>query len=354
MTTRRSWRSSHATTMSDIHRLPEIDKVEREASAWIARLNADDASADDRARFEIWRRTHSLHGRVFEELSQTWRVFTDAGPLVRAVTTGQELGAVPPPPPVRRRWTLAAASALVAFALGAWWWAGTVTPRTLFQTAIGERATVTLPDGSSLDLNSNSLARVDYDERMRVIHLPRGEAFFRVRHDGSRPFWVVARDSWVRAVGTAFNVYVRPDSVRVTVSEGVVNVAAASADESAPSDRQLASVPVSVLRAGQQVDVTRGASEVRSLRPIELTRVAAWRSGTLYFENEKLSDVVLELGRYTTLEIVIESDELRDMLIGGTFEGGPRGAETLLSMLEDGFELQVRRDARRAYIARPQ
>jgi ferric-dicitrate binding protein FerR (iron transport regulator) len=46
-----------------------------------------------------------------------------------------------------------------------------------------------------------------------VIYLGRGEGFFKVAHDVRRPFWVVTPSSWVRAVGTAFNVYVKADAV---------------------------------------------------------------------------------------------------------------------------------------------
>ncbi|NJO13546.1 MAG: hypothetical protein HC872_08865, partial [Gammaproteobacteria bacterium] len=242
---------------------------------------------------------------------------------------------------------------LAAVALGSWWWTDTSTPRTFFQTAVGEHANIELPDGSVLQLNSNSLARVDYEHRRRLIRLDRGEAFFKVAHDPDRPFWVVAGNSWVRAVGTAFNIYVRPGDVRVTVSEGIVKVmAAAQSDRSAPSDTEPAAGAASVLTAGQQVDVSRRTIDVRSLQPVELERSLAWRSGMVYFENEPLGEVVSELERYTTLQIVITDDALRDLLVGGTFQSDAQGADALLTMLQDGFGLQIRRDAHTAYIDR--
>ncbi len=340
--------------MANIHRLPDVDDAEREASEWIARLDADDASADDRARFEAWRQAHPRHARAYEELSATWRQFTDAGRLVRAVALGQALGFAETPRTARRTWLLATAATVVAALIG-WWWVERMTPQTLFQTAIGEHAAIDLPDESLLELNSNSLVRVGYTQRARVVSLERGEAFFDVEHDAQRPFWVLAGGSWVRAVGTAFNVHVRSTGVRVTVSEGMVKVAAkAPSNGKAPNDQQLAQAAVAVLTAGQQVDVHGAATEVRSLAPGELTRSVAWRSGTLYFENEPLSDVVNELSRYTTLPLVVEDDALRDLYVGGTFQSNPQGAEALLTMLEDGFGLQIRRDDGSVYIAQPQ
>ena len=141
------------------------------------------------------------------------------------------------PPARRRRWAVAAVAAGIgAMALGVAWNLYRQKEETRFQTAIGEQAAVALPDGSSFDLNTNSRIWVDYSQRQRVIRLERGEAYFKVAHDTHRPFWVRAGDYWVRAVGTAFNVYLRPTGVEVTVSEGTVKVVNATANEPPPSD----------------------------------------------------------------------------------------------------------------------
>jgi transmembrane sensor len=343
--------------MAEIHPLPSIEDAEREASEWIARLNADDVTAEDRANFEAWRQAHPRHARSYEELSATWQQLQRTGRLVRAVSLGNALNASAEaairPAKARSRVLLAAAATLAAVLVGGWWWINAFTPRTAFQTAVGEHASIELPDGSMLQLNSNSLARVDYDDRMRLVRLDRGEAFFKVQHDTRRPFWVVAGDSWVRAVGTEFSVHVRTSGVRVTVNEGIVRVvAAAESDRDSPSDTQAAAQPASLLHAGQQVDVSKRAIDIRSVAPNELTRSLAWRSGTLYFENQPLGDVIDELSRYTTLHIVIADDGLRTIPVGGTFQSNARGADALLTMLQDGFGLQIRRDGDTVHIDR--
>jgi transmembrane sensor len=171
----------------------------------------------------------------------------------------------------------------------------------------------------------------------------RGEAYFKVAHQPQRPFWVVARHSWIRAVGTAFNVDLRPSGdVRVIVSEGTVKVAARANAES-PSDAWLQETSVSVLIAGQQVDMEAGAVQIRATQPQELTRLAAWRSGKLYFEDQHLEAVVEELGRYTSKRIRIEDDSLRTLSIGGTFQANSQGVDALLNLLEQGFGLHIRR-----------
>ncbi len=340
--------------MADVHRMPDASEAERQASEWIARLNADDVSAQDRARFEAWQAAHPMHARAYEALLATWDQFTAARPVVRAVSFAQSMSQAASPPR-RRRWVFAAAAgaALAAVAIG-WLRSDRLALDTTFRTVSGEHAAISLPDGSSLDLNSDSLARVDYSERTRVIHLDRGEAFFRVAHDVHRPFWVVGGGSWVRAVGTEFDVYLRPVDVQVTVSEGTVKVGAVgSLADGVPSDEVLRRAAVWVLTAGEQADLSGAETAMRLLSPVALARSISWRDGTLYFENQPLSDVIEELGRYTPLQVVVSDEALRRLPVGGTFQASPQGTEALLQMLQQGFGLTIRREGDRVYIEVP-
>ncbi len=66
-----------------------------------------------------------------------------------------------------------------------------------------------LNDGSVVNLNTNSLMRVQLTPELRHVVLERGEALFKVTHDKKRPFDVDAGSTTVRAVGTEFSVRVR-------------------------------------------------------------------------------------------------------------------------------------------------
>src|SRR5258706_418096 len=251
--------------MGDVHRLPSTGDTEREASAWFARMNADDVTADDRTRFEDWLRAHPCNAKAYAEVSATWQELVKSGPLVRAVYFGQAMNAASAPAVPRRRWAVAAVAAVIgAIVLGGTWNLFKQKEETRFQTAIGEQAAVAMPDGSSFDLNTNSRIWVDYSQRRRVIRLERGEAFFKVAHDTQRPFWVRAGDYWVRAVGTAFNVYLTPAGVEVTVSEGTVNVVNATANESHPSDDAIFE-PASAVTPVGDAGVDGGAAVIHEL-----------------------------------------------------------------------------------------
>ncbi|WP_175597186.1 FecR family protein [Peristeroidobacter soli] len=324
--------------MSEVHRLPSVEEAEREASDWIARLQSDDVSAEDYARFEEWRRASARHARAYDELMGTWREFVFAGRTVRAVSFGNAMQSATQTPKRRYGAAIAAAAMICAIALLGWWHLR--LPAT-FATDIGQQASIKLSDGSVLELNSNSAARIEYSDGARVIRLDRGEAFFTVAHDTSRPFWVVADRTWVRAVGTAFNVYKRDNDVRVTVSEGRVKVAAGTPIVDAPSDGALSQMQTSQLDAGQQADLRGPVTHMRALAVTDVAREVSWRGGTAYFENRPLHEVVDELSRYSPLRIEL-SERTRDLPVGGTFRTNPQGVDALLSMLRDGFGLQVR------------
>lgn len=340
--------------MVDVRHLPSREDAETEASVWFARLNADDASEQDRGRFAEWLRASPAHGRAYDALCGTWRELEKSGPLVRAVYFGQAMIAASAPRPRRRRWAtaVAAAASLAAIALVAVWGLRQQDDST-FQAATGEQTTVALPDGSTLKLNSNSRAHVEYTPEARIVYLDRGEAFFSVVHNASRPFWVHADNSWVRDVGTSFNVYLAPSGVVVTVSEGAVKVLHSGSGDLPPSDLAAIRSAASV-SAGEQLNVHGRAEALRDLDEAQLARLLAWRAGSLDFENEPLGEVADELMRYTHLKIEFSDPALRQMRVGGTFRTSPEGAEALLTVLHDGFGMTVRRDGPdRVYIEEP-
>jgi len=79
--------------MGEVHRLPNPDEVQREASEWVVRLQADDVTDDDRVRFDAWIGAHPCNAKAYADLSMTWDKLVEAGPLVRAVNFGQVMNA---------------------------------------------------------------------------------------------------------------------------------------------------------------------------------------------------------------------------------------------------------------------
>src|SRR5690348_12045109 len=100
--------------MSEPTRIRDSREAQREASAWIVRLDADDASKQDRQRFEAWRAAHPQNARAYEAVAATWCRVLKSGPLVRAVAFGRAMDQAAAVPRLARRWLLGAVAATLA------------------------------------------------------------------------------------------------------------------------------------------------------------------------------------------------------------------------------------------------
>lgn len=183
-----------------------------------------------------------------------------------------------------------------------------------YQTAVGERSTVTLPDGSLMTLNTASLAQVAYDRSERGVRLLAGQAMFTVAHDRAAPFRVYAGDRVITATGTAFEVYLDGDRVRVALLEGSVTVA--------PRSRS-AATPLSAgetLSAGEVL--TAAPDTPTRVRSEDVERLAGWRGGLVAFDDTPLIEAVREINRYTTKPIVVADAAAGRNRVSGTFRVG--------------------------------
>lgn len=232
--------------------------------------------------------------------------------------------------PHRRRLmfgSLAAAGAAVATTVG-WRLLDNVD---LYRTGVGERRVVALRDGSSVTLNTASTVEVAYTDGERRVRLVRGEALFDVAHDAARPFLVDAGSARFRALGTAFNVRLRPDVVELTVTEGVVGVAAREGEVAVPVAARIA--------AGGGAVVRSGAVAPTALDDQRLRQRTAWQEGVLEFDGESLAQVVGEFNRYRRQPIVIGDARLESLRIGGRFEVDE--ADKFLTALTSSFPIEV-------------
>jgi ferric-dicitrate binding protein FerR (iron transport regulator) len=77
------------------------------------------------------------------------------------------------------------------------------------------------------------------------------------------------------------------------------------------------------------------------------------RPASVHFQDETLGSVAAELMRYTHLKIEFGDPALRQLRVGGTFRASPEGAQALLMLLHDGFDMTIRHDGPdRVYIFR--
>ncbi|MCE7055218.1 FecR domain-containing protein [Algoriphagus sp. AGSA1] len=168
-------------------------------------------------------------------------------------------------------------------------------------TVEGQKATITLADGTTVRLNSSSSVSypVEFSDSTRKIMLS-GEAFFEVTSDKSRPFIISSGQLETKVLGTSFNIRSFPDEKRqeVAVKSGTVQVA---------FPVQL-SDPVN-LQVGDVV-IYDNASSTMELEKVDPESIALWTQGYIYFENETLGQVLKSLSRWYGVEFSVEDPRI--------------------------------------------
>lgn len=283
------------------------DKAETEAAAWLARLRRPAVTTDALREFKAWR-TDPANAKAYRHAEETW---AKAGALaydpdIRQLTQAT-LAARPPRPARRRRWQAPALGLAVATILGLGSWV-LLQDAGRYSTGVGEQRLVVLEDGSRMRLNTDSVVRVRYSRGERRVDLARGEAFFEVAHNPSRPFIVAADGTQVRALGTKFDVRREPQAVQVTLLEGRVRV---------DQDHR----PTATLAPDQTLTVTaKGVSPPRSA---DARAAASWTTGRLTFQGLPLAAAVAEVNRYTTRKVVLDAPPaLAQRPVSGVFDVG--------------------------------
>jgi transmembrane sensor len=168
-----------------------------------------------------------------------------------------------------------------------------------YATAIGGHATIVLTDGSTIELNTDTVMHVSDDQTRRTAMLEKGEAFFRIKHDPLRPFTVSAAGHVITDIGTEFTVRRDPDDLTVALIEGRARFASSGIWSNSQS---------TVLTPGDILETTGNSISVAKKPIATLTSELAWRRGVLVFENATLTDAARELNRYNAQKVVIADE----------------------------------------------
>lgn len=333
-------------------------EIEAETRAWIVTLDGEPAR-DELEAFKLWLNRSPLHREIFQQTAMAWQLMDRFAELYFqgwAQHTNTERPARPEK--TFRKVILGAALAglfLCAVLLGIHFQqsadnevATTAETATEYATAIGEIRTVNLPDGSVLQLNSNTQVTVAYSDAERRILLNGGEAYFEVQHAADRPFLVYTEKYVIAATGTAFSVTNRDDELGVLVTEGRVEVSAlkppmAGAGQPDPQ-AGAATAPLVPLAQGQRIILDERQDLLKSVQrmtPETIEKNLAWRDGMLMFDNDPLDSVIAEINRYTTVRIQITDSSIRDLRFGGYFRIGD--VPLILATMEENYGLKVDR-----------
>lgn len=286
-------------------RLPLPEDTQAAATRWVARRRGGDCSPEEQRAFLLWLNTDETNSRAYEQAENLWRQLGGLDTLAdRQLHDARVYLAQARRRPFRRRmFGFALAASLVVMVGWSVDWLSYLDDRT-YRTALGERKSVTLADGSRLDLNTDSEVAVHYSRRGREMRLIRGQAAFTVAHGDARPFDVLADKGRIRDIGTQFDVRRRADRVEVAVLEGEVEVSGRDGAAAQP------------LRQGQRLGYT-AAGDTTTIESIDLAAAGAWRDGRLVFKGQPLGEVLAELGRYHAASVVVTSPRTLTIKVSG-------------------------------------
>ncbi|MCD4514293.1 FecR family protein [Brucella pseudogrignonensis] len=301
------------------------ERIEAEAVEWVIRMGGPPLSPNEISDFERWRARSEFHAQAFEFSSQTWAdlaelrhdpgtLAKDSVPVSRNQSSGRGI--------LRKRnlggaWVRAGILSICLLAAGSffsYWYGNPIMIMAAdYRTEPGEMRSVSLPDGTSVDLSSGSAIALQFSDKERRVELLTGAAYFTVVPKSStetRPFVVQGGGGTATALGTQFLVSLVSGDVEVAVAEHDVRVALLGKeghDESV------------VLSTGQAVrySATNGLGHVQE-RNVELA--SSWRRGRLVFDQVPLAEVINELNHYRRGRIVIGSASLGNRKVSGAFQ----------------------------------
>ena len=335
-------------------------QIEAAAGRWLARRDSDAWSAQDEADLQAWLDESMAHKVAYWRLEDGWEK------ALRLKALGAGIHSDQPPPPghwnlspffqqraatiSRRRSTFRLGARALAASLAAVAMLGTTAgylwqTAGRFQTSVGSTASVPMPDGSKVTLNTNSVIRLAVNDKERRVELKQGEAFFDVAKDPSRPFVVNAGDKRVVAVGTKFSV--RRDlgdsgDIQVVVTEGAVRVESAGSAGTEPMTQQPLTAGSVARTAGHKLLIQHKQSR-------EAEEELSWRTGTLIFRNISLAEAAAEFNRYNERKIVIEDPTAAGLRIAGSFRA--TNVESFVDIIERGYPVHVDLQKERIVVA---
>lgn len=298
--------------------------VLEQAAEWLLRLHEDPAPPLEHACAQ-WRAQHPDHARAWQRAQHLQALIAQvpapwALPVLgRAATPGRRTA-------VKR---LGLWLTLLPAGWVGWQLLATPTPGTSLQTAIGQRRRLTLADGSTLHLDTDTAVRVQFDGHHRQLLLERGQILVETATDAqvpSRPFLVRTAHGRVRALGTRFTVRVDDQRTALALFEGALQIVP---DKATPWR----------LAAGEQAwfDSTGGMAT----NPLD-DSADTWTTGMRVADALPLGTLLADLSRYRRGVIRCDPDIAR-LPVSGAFPLDD--SDRSLAMLEATYPVRVQRSA---------
>jgi transmembrane sensor len=263
------------------------------AIGWYERVSPQSATAEDWASLTLWLEASPANLTAFENVESVTTDIREMAPDLLALINrpSAQILSFPPrrPKPAasqkRQRAVIAAAAGFVlAIGVGVGTWRLSQGAIEVYHTAPGEMRSITLADGSRIQLDAATTLSARLGWFSRQLRMGEGEASFDVAKNAKRPFIVTVGDQRVRVVGTEFNIGDYDGTLDVTVRRGTVDV------------YQTGNTPVGRLTPGWKLEHRVGA-DASVIRQVDPDIDFAWIGGRLICKDEPLPRIAAYLNR---------------------------------------------------------
>lgn len=265
-----------------------VDDASHQASSWFALMHGGSPTPAEREALTQWLEADPVHAQAYARLETLWTASAQiAQPSMPAIE----------PQLSRRRFVglgVAACAVAVTTSATTLWLKGVGSPFADLRTAVGERRTVRLPDGSTVELAGNTALNVDISPTRRALELLQGEAFFSVVPGAAGELSIRTDAGQTLANDAEFCLSCDNDTTVLTVSRHTVRVV----------------TPSQQTDLGEGLSLRFSATSTDAIEHAELEQTLAWRSGRLVFFDKPLSTVVGELQRWREGKIFIADTQL--------------------------------------------
>ena len=194
----------------------------------------------------------------------------------------------------------------------------------------GQKSRIHLASGSIVHLNADSELRYieGFSENARTIHL-KGEAYFEVAKDKSRPFTVISNNISVTALGTEFNVNAFGEGIQVALLEGSVVVS------NKDNGDEIKLNPMEVVQFDSH------SNKFKRLKA-NANDLVLWRNRVIYFDDTPVDEAMKTLSRWYAVDIEVKHAPAKKLTCSGKFHN--KSLELLLKNLGNtlGFEYEIK------------
>ena len=183
---------------------------------------------------------------------------------------------------------------------------------------------ITLPDGSEVSLSPNSYIKypTKFENAKRDV-IFKGEGFFNIAKDKSKPFTISVNNAKVRVLGTSFNVNskFKAPKVEVTVKTGRVELSL---------EKQKFIL--------NKNDIGIVSNQLNEKKINTNKNYLAWKTKKFVFEGEKLQNVIKTVNKAYNVNLIIDGDSLNNLKFNSTFDNLP--LDSVLDILCTSYSLQ--------------